>query len=297
MDNNYMKQFSTVVLGLFLLGMTNAFGQNITDNPANHQVTLGKALYEHGYNKDNLTSKDTPREDIDTVMVTSAMDYFVMPDAYYNKAYFQQADYRQTGLTSSQFVWTVTNGTETAQSANTATGTSPWVTITWGNTTGAATAKMKEVPQGLTAACEGEETTIPVFVIAKPTVGFTQVSSAYAAAGCYTDTNIANAGYDFPVSVTTSSSQVLVNCSVKWTKLDGTDGGVTTPTNIPVNSGVFNLTFGDYGTYEVTVTQITDRIARKCEMTGDINSGQNVFTYSALPQPKAGKTYHVPNNF
>lgn len=305
---NNKKQIA-LILWMFSIGISSVFGQ-ISNVPTNHNVSLDKTLYEHGYNKDNLTTPDSPREDIDTVMVTSTMNYFVMPDTYYNKVYFQGTNYAATNLTGSKFDWTVTNGTAVAQNPNTATtpGTSPWVKITW-NATGAAEIKMKEIPQNLPAACEGAETTIPVYVIAKPTIGFNQTGTplAYSASECYTDATIGGASYNFSFNVTTGSSQVLVNYSVKktdlWTGVVTTlpgamDVPVTLTPGAPgVYTGAMQIYFSAYGEYEVTITKITDRIARKCEVDGSINAGQNVFTYSALPQPKAGEVYHVPNNF
>ncbi len=299
MNRMYTKKWSMLVLVLFLLGAFNTVGQNISSDPTVHKVVVDqplKPLYEHEYNSGG---QDATREGVDTVMVTSVMNYFVMPDAYYNKGYFNQPNYQKTDLTSSKFEWTVTNGTTAPQSSNgtfNSTGTSPWVKVTWGNAPGAlgaTTVKMKEVPQGLSSTCEGEETSIPIYVINKPQIEY----SSSTASDCYADADKANAEHDFQVAVTTESSQVWVNCSIKWTKLDGTNGGTTTETNVPVKAGEFNLKFTDYGEYEVTITKVTDRIARKCDVLGDITNGKNVFTYSVLSKPKAGKVYHVPNNY
>jgi hypothetical protein len=94
---------------------------------------------------------------------------------------------------------------------------------------------------------------------------------------------------------------VLVDYKVEKTDLyTGVTTVVATVTDAPVAVGtnsLLSINFTDYGDYKITVTKITDRIARKCDMLGDLNAGQDVFTYSVLPQPKAGKTYHIPNNF
>ena len=290
MKNNCIKLFSTLALGVLLM-CNHAFGQ-ISNDPTDHKITLNNTLYEHGYNKDYMATPDSPREDVDTVMISSEMDYFVMPDAYYNKTYFLESDYKNTGETSSKFEWTVTNGTAAAQSAN-ATGTSPWVKITWG-TVGATTAKMKEIPQGLATVCDGAVTTIPVFVIDKPTIGF----NALTASDCYDDSNIGSASYNFPITVNTGSSQVLIDYTVYRTDLlTGIKAAYASKNNVEVTNGtgILNIVFDDYGEYEVDITKITDRIARKCAEEGIFNSG--VFTYTALPQPKAGKVFHIPNNF
>jgi hypothetical protein len=296
MKVKYSNQFVALITGIFLAGMTHSYGQ-ISDKPNNNNLSLdGKTLYEHGYNS---TGQDTSREDRDSVMVTSVMNYFVMPDKNYNAGYYAQTGYAATNLTSSNFVWTVpgASGTFVPQIPNPTTGTSPWIKVTW-IATGITTIKVKEEPQGLAGSCDSEETEISVVVIPKPTIGFNQTGTppAYAASDCYSDADIATAAYDFPITVTTSSSQVLIDYSIKKTDLAG--AVTTTPvTGAPVTSGTLRLTFSDYGEYEVTITRITDRIARKCDVEGDILTGADVFTYNVMPQPKTGPVFHIPNNF
>ena len=294
--NNLKKLLIVFNLGLFLTGISSrTFGQTISDTPAGNNIPLdSKTLYEHGYNS---SGADSPREDIDTVMVGSVMNYFVMPNRNYNTSYFGQSSYAATNLTVSRFDWTALNGAVTAQAVNT-TGTSPWIKVTWGATTGATTVEVQEVPQGLSVSCVSEETTIPVWVIAKPTIGFSQVGSAYAHSECYDETDKLTAFYDFPVSVTTSSTQVLVNITVVRKDLEsGSTLSTVTQTDIPVASGLFRVGFSDYGAYEVTITKITDRIARKCDTEGDITGSADTFTFSVMPMPQTGVMYHIPNNF
>ena len=311
---NQKKKRTALVLGIFLTGMSYTFGQ-VSNSPLNRTMTLdntNRALYEHGYNKDNTSTPDSPRENTDTVMVTSVMNYFVMPHDYYNKDYFDNAsDYTETNLTNSMFDWSSFSpgrGTIVPQNSN-STGTSPWVKVTW-NTAGIDTLHVKEVPQvATTLACESDTTKIPVLVIPKPTIGFTQVGTppAYAASDCYDAVTVLTASYDFPFTVTTSSSQVWINYTIVETDLmTGTVSSTTVQTDVPITltlvsgttyTATLNLPFTDYGIYEVTINEITDRIARKCEIVGDINSGAGVFTYSVLPQPQPGRVFHVPNNF
>ena len=295
-----MKQLMTS--GIFLMiGVLSAWGQ-IPNDPPSKNITLdSKVLYEHGYNKDFTTTPDVPRENVDTVMVTAVMNYFVMPDVYWNSAYFLQSNYNATNLTTSRFDWSVTLGTAVAQSPN-PTGTSPWVKITWGNTVGSANITAQEVPQGITdPACEGQPTTIPIQVIAKPTIRFTQVGTppVYQASECYTPASVAGAFYDFPITVTTSSNEVLINYTVEKTDLLTGAVTTTTATNIAVltGTGVFRVMFSEYGQYKVTITEITDRIARKCDLTGDILAGADEFIFRALPSPQPSGIYHIPNNF
>jgi hypothetical protein len=286
-----------VGLGLVLMGTASTFGQNILPTPVDHKVNLDKTLYEHGYNKDNAsTSTSDSHEARDSVMVTSVMDYFVMPDEFYNKNYFGQNDYKATNLTNSRFNWTVTSGTSAPQSAN-ATGTSPWIKVTWGATTGNVDLKMQEVPQ-ISAGCAGAETTIPVTVIAKPTIKFNHATKTDTA--CYNSATIANAQYDFPVTVTTETTgnaKIEVDYDVEKTDLTTGAKTTTSMSGQSLAGGTLHLAFSDYGEYKVTIKKITDRIARKCDVVGIIDASNSEFTYHAFPEPQAGKAYHVPNNF
>jgi hypothetical protein len=305
---NLRKKTTLFVCGIFLTGISYTFGQ-LNENPTNRNFVLdSKTLYEHGYNKDNLSTPDASRENTDTVMVNSVMNYFVMPLEVYNTAYFQQNNYNATNLTASEFLWSVTNGNSFAAQSPNATNTSPWIKATW-SALGAATLTVKEAPQGLPGTCDSEPTQIPVFVIPKPTIGFNQVGSplGYEAFDCYDETAVLTASYNFAFNVTTSSSEVLIDYTIR--KKDLATGSVvsTTPvtnasiTLTPVSGNTYiatlPLNFNDYGDYEITIDKITDRIARKCDLTGDINNGENVFTYSVLPQPRTNPIYHIPNNF
>ena len=325
MNKHYFKQLSTFALGLFFTAAAPVFGQ-ITDDPIDKKIVYDtdKILFEHGYNKTHTSSKDAPREDRDSVTVTSTMNYFVMPDKYFNPLYFGQSDYKATGSTKSKFDWALAaSSTATATIApvnpNTSTtpGTSPWITATW-NTTGDATLTMKEIPQGMTSVCEGEETTIPVTVISKPVIKFIpqgDLNDVFELAKCAPMSGATlNAEVEYPIEVKTESDQVLIDYSIVFTPLEGPAEAVKTETNFKITkisetvsagittiTGALTLKMTEYGSYEIVITKITDRIARKCNVTGEIaaNAGDVLatFKYVVLPQPSAGKTYHVPNNF
>ena len=297
--NNPKKQLIALIMGVFLVGISyNAFGQ-ITNTPSGNNITLdSKILYEHEYNS---TGQDLSREAVDTVMVSSEMNYFVMPDTSYNKAYYLQSSYAATNLTTSEFVWAVGNGSSFAHQTANATSTSPWIKVTWGTTLGATTLTAKENPVGLPLTCNSIQTLIDIFVIAKPTIGFNQVGSpaTYTSSDCY-DASTVSSGvdFDFPITTTTSSTQLMVNVTVVRRDLNTNAILSTTPlTDIPVSAGAFRVNFTDYGKYEVEITQITDRIARKCDVKGDILGGRDMFTFSVMPPPQTGPIHHIPNNF
>ena len=147
-----------------------------------------------------------------------------------------------------------------------------------------------------------------VNVYLKPTIGFSQVGSAYADADCYDGENAEEAFYDFPVNFSTSSGDVKIDVSIVK---KGMDGNESTSSPYMVNDielspqNTFRLSFSDYtdagddvyGEYKVTITKITDSITRTYQAEGDINAGQEMFIYQVLPQPETGPVYHVPNNF
>jgi hypothetical protein len=311
---------TTLMIGGFLIGATNSYAQ-LVDDPVDKKVELdAKDLYEHGYNKDNAVSQDLPREARDSVMVGSTMNYFVMPDRNYNSDYYAQGqDYMATGLTKSEFVWAVDAASFaasiTAQNPN-GTGTSPWVKIVWGTTRGNAKITIEEVPVGVTGSCSGEEAEIPVTVISKPEIGFTdqadqgdppkfEIVECQAADG---SGNLVGYSLSLPVTVTTESCEIKVKYTLVHTPLGGVaqpsvegtvqmtivsevnDGGIKTVT------GILSIPVTLHGTYEVTIEEMTDRIARKCDVLGNVLAADE-FTYSVLPQPAKPRPFHVPNNF
>ncbi|MDR1154108.1 MAG: hypothetical protein LBL04_05305 [Bacteroidales bacterium] len=297
-----MKQFSAVVLGLFLLGMTSAFGQ-ISPTPTDHKVTTDKILWQHGYTSAGDESDD---EKIDSVTVGSTMPYFIMPDPLFNTVYFAGASYSATDLTESKFTWTVStpaNGSVTMQNPND-NSTSPWVKIKW-NITGLVDVSMTE-EQG--AGCESDPVPIPVRVIKKPEIRFGEISSERAVTECVTD--FSTHTYDFPVEalsggVISESSDVIVTYNVKFDPLNGDPSSSQPNLTANVSGGASftldNSVLNAHGTYTIVITKVTDRTSRKCTFEGGesefLLGGDDVetFVYTMLPKPQPGKAYHVPN--
>ncbi len=321
MNNKYTKKWGIIAFGLLMFGVIHVSGQAMPD-PIPVTIVLDKAgYYQHGNNKNNTTI-GTPdpsgRETRDSVMVSSKMKYFVAPDKFYNKTYYDQNVYTNTSITTSNFVWTIPSaiGTLNAYENKNTTNTSPYVTIEWtAEGQGDITIVEKPVITGLSVTCDGEPNTIPVTVIPKPNVMFGLKDGTRTAAECATfDPNEADGSgneypiFDFPLipastatgAVISKANKVVITYSI--TKDDGTEGGDQTVTLASANAatGQLSLKFNDFGKYVVTIKSITDRIATKCGITTanvSTTTTDNQFTYYVLPQPKAGKTYHVPNNF
>ena len=315
MNKYFVKKATVLTLGIFWASVAHTLGQNISDQPPDKKIVLDPSatpshsgtLYEHGYDK---TSGSSPsdRERVDTVMVDSKMKYFVMPDKYYNTAYFGQTVYTATDLTKSEFTWTVpSNGSSTPLNPNMATGTSPLIEIEWKTAhTGTVpdTIRMVEVPKGLvglSALCEGEQTKIPVWVINKPTIKFS--GTEYEITDCIDPEDIEGSKtitVDFPILAVTESHHIEIDYKLKITYLDGSSPSETEKKGVKIANGssVLELEVAALGQYEITLTGITDHIARKCNVDGEVDdAGADVFTYNVLPKPKAGRPYHVPNNF
>jgi hypothetical protein len=303
--NTYRKQFSAVVLGLFLLGMTNAFGQiNHDPLPPNNSVTLdNKTLWEHGFTSAGVQSSD---EDTDMVTVGSTMPYFIMPDQLLNVAYFAQSSYSATGLTQSTFTWEIStpaNGDITALVPNT-TQTSPWVEIKW-KVTGTVDVTMVE---GQGGSCESDPVTIPVKVIQKPEIMFDVISGERTFTECVPDLN-ARVPYPFPVApvssgAITESSDVKITYDIDFVPLNGSpssrDDLIADVSGTSFTLG--NAILSGYGTYTITIKEVSDKTSRKCTFDGGEDAfilgtlAQEKFVYTMLPKPTSGKAYHVPNN-
>ena len=309
------KYFVTSAI-LALLGTVSIIAQpsTITDDPNDKNITVESAtLYEHGYNKANISAKDA-REAVDSVMVTSTMNYFVMPDKYFNTDYFKQNDYGATNLTHSKFNWNMYTGNLSAippsatplaspsitHSVVNSNGTSPWVKVTW-NTVGEFTLSMKETPQGVLGACDGLPALIPVVVINKPKIKF---DTQYAEGDdlflteCV-DPEDKKDGWDglnnriinFPVMVTTESGNVRVDYDLIFTPLGGgspitfsnvTDKWVSTSTKeLPLEIDIAALKAKGlpdntpaFGSYHIEITRITDHIGRKSNVDGIVDIGE-----------------------
>ncbi|MDR1154107.1 MAG: hypothetical protein LBL04_05300 [Bacteroidales bacterium] len=281
-----MKNIIKYSLAVLMLGFVHVtYGQVDPKDP----ITIdSKDYYQHGYNKDG--GPGLPQEVRDSVTVTSTVKYFVLPDPAVSPEYKYDTPSNTVDFSkvNSTFAWSLIN------SRGTAAGTTPIVSVTW-NTTGIDSLKVKETPK--TGTCAGKETTIPVAVIAKPEIGFNPNGGLYSDGACYAQTQV-TAGIDYPfaVTLTTQSSQVLVDYTV--TK-DGTDYSPLNGTDVPVSvtGGNITLHFTDYGKYVITVTKVTDRVSRKSEVEGVITPAGKQFEYDVMKPVQTGPIYRIPNNY
>ncbi|MDR2039884.1 MAG: hypothetical protein LBQ60_18335 [Bacteroidales bacterium] len=277
--------YCIVAIFLFVAGSTYA-----QTNPTNVQID-GKAHYQHGYNSSG--GPDLPQEERDSVTVTSTMKYFVLPDRAFNSNFYDGSgniiDPVDVTKLTSTFEWSV----KTPAVGTTDGSTTHISAVTWGANPAIDTLIVREKPTSGGTVCEGTPTKIPVAVIAKPVIGFDQVSSQYSFTQCVPGVTSSNkASYTFDVTATSSSSQVIVGYTLSK------DGGAATPYTASVNmaaGGSFVLEFEDYGAYTVVITSITDRVSRKSSVAGVITSGANQFVYNLIKPAQTGPIYHIPN--
>ncbi len=299
-----LVKYSIVALLFFLIA--NVYGQT-----APNKVTLEKDYYQNGYN--STGGPALSQEVRDSVTVTSTMKYFVLPDATANPDFKYDTPENAADFTKvlSTFSWGFrrNGGSPLELGATTGTPTNKHIiSILWGNTAGVDTIRVTENP---TNGCPGTETKIPVAVIPKPTITFDKAGSPadYKDGACYTQTQV-NAGINHPFELTptTASSQIKVNYTMVFTPVSGTpETTYGTNVSVPIVSGKGILTImlkNDaklHGKYEVTITQVTDRISRKSNApsTGAgllTVGGSATFTYSVLKPVETGPIYRLPNN-
>ena len=299
MNNKCVKFLSVLSLGLFLMG-TSTFGQT---TPEKVSIDSKDNYYRHGFNANgaNTVGSIKAEEATDSVTIGSTMKYFVLPDPAYNKDWYNVdgsiKDITNTSNIISSFTWTI----ETVSSGvGTTSATTPIAPINW-TTSGTASIKVQEVPPGGDDVCKGTETVIPVEIIAKPTITFGLVGTAYSDGKCYLPDDVDDAAYSFPVNVSTDvKGKQDVKISYTVTK-EGDASYSSGGTDVLIESGQFNVSFDDYGKYEITITKLTDRISRKSGdegTSGFLTSGGSLsFTYTVIKPAQTGPVYHLPNSY
>lgn len=242
-------------------------------------------LKPHGTNSSDAV---VASENVDSVTVNAAINYFVMPDAAISPSYDYATD--PIANLNSSFDWTATNGSPTITDNNAGwvgANNSNYVNIEWGST-GSYQVKVSEIARS--GSCSGDTTTIDVNVINAPTAAFNGVSDAVCNASPVT------VSYTFTVDLTTDviSNNIRLaidvdgpsTADIYTTTYDLTEGTVT----FDIPAGNFDDGFGDY---VVTITEVSDRISRKSGLT--IDPAQS-FTLTINPLPSTGTIYHLPNN-
>ncbi|MDR3094885.1 MAG: hypothetical protein LBU62_09650 [Bacteroidales bacterium] len=247
----------------------------------------------------------------------------------------------RTDSTSSEFDWKFPAGArDTVHIRPNRTGTSTHVSINWvAKTKGVDTIRTVEKPReyaGFTlpagAICPSDTLKIPVQVIDRPNVMFDTIVTGHRSdAACASVINTTNLfTYHFPLVATDSVptgdivpadslpnrklNEDLSGISLTY-KVEKQVGGVYVPytpavalpatVHLPlsnVHTATFPVSFEDYGTYRVTLEDVSSPIAEKCNVDGLVAKGKdknglkkNQFTLLIISSPKIKDLDHVKN--
>lgn len=301
-----MKTFTkfkfTVILTLLVMVSIDGWGQ--ASSLSVNSETLARA----GYNAAGV-DKSANTEARDSVTTGSTTRYYVVPDASANTLYTGVL----TGTLTSGFKWNVNTKTGTADtltSGNAINAVGAFGSFTnYRGITWAGIGTLNLTVQEISAAgCGGTPTTIPISIVAAPTV-------AYPTATGVEDTCFSGTAGSLNIQVTkrfyvnyttpipgpsTQDIQIKVNISrnnggtpavvatgldVTFTRTSSTSGYFTIP----------NTTEFDYfDRYTITLASVSDRISRKGNFWNPA-TGNTDFTYHVYPVPTTGTIYHLPN--
>lgn len=240
---------------------------------------------------------------VDTVTVGSVMPYRVTGDINFHAL-------RRLGLfVNSDFNWSVTGAAggfdlrnSTGSSSTSPAAKDTLVSVQWINN-GTYHVLTTEVPvpaAGMPAiSCTAAANDLTVLVVSRPTAAWT---SATALGGCGV------AGTSIPIQVNvTGTGQYTVTYGVTFTNLAGVTTDVvaagttyTTGTYQPgsqtINLPAIAIPAATYGSYTVTITNLSDRISRKSGVTtlaaDRPAAALNVYSY---PAPVTQPIQHIRN--
>ncbi len=243
-------------------------------------------------------SAPTGNNSTDSVTIGSIMPYQVTGDIHMHAL-------RSLGvLNASDFDWNVPAGGTLLSSSGIGSPlpTDTSVSVNW-TTPGTRTITTREVPQPAAGqpafTCDADTQTLFVAVIARPTAAW---NGSTTAGGC----NIAGTTVNIPVSLT-GTGQFNLYYKIDFVPFSGSPATVVDKTTVPLTLGTYqygnqsvNLSYSipaaSYGTYNVTITGISDRISVKSgvlSQASDIPS-TNFVIYS-YPTPATGPINHIKN--
>ncbi len=304
----------TLTLALVVVSIATVLAQNSVTTPVGE-------LY---LNLRNVSSPgtDVATEDPDLVTTGTKVPYLVIPDATLNPGWSAGGNATNTTGISSDWTWTVPAAIGTLNAAPSITG--HYVNLDVTGTAG-ATGIVNVKEQGSGACPDPTGSDINIRVIAQPNASALAVTDGTAplTSICIDGTN-GSLNVALPTFNVTSTIDaaipgakgVRVKASLSFTSF--TTGTTTTIVpagsilNVDASGNISNAdittasggTFSDldsWGTYTLTVNQISDKISRK-----DLNAAGGFFnvnggtaltaTYSVLKTAKTGSIYHLPNN-
>jgi hypothetical protein len=235
--------------------------------------------------------------DIDSVTIGATMPYYVLPDLNFNPSLQATATtYDVTKIftsanISSTFSWTVPTGCSYAHVPNTGTYTDlvnlgNFMNITFTNsvsTSAVQTITVNETSSSTYGGCTGS-TTFNVQVINAPTAQFSKIGVVV----CPSETTIS-----LPLTATSSVAGTTEK-QLQFTFNYQYNGGTTT--TISTDAVSYALGSGSViptvtlaslpeGIYTFTLTGVSDRISRKCNISGNVTAQPTFKVYVTSPKP------------
>ncbi len=287
-----LKKIIISALNIIAISCFTLFEAYSQPNPINIESV---SLYKHGTNSTDIVGP-VAGEAIDSVTIESTTKYFDMPDPVVNPSYnFGTDPYSNVFST---FVWIVTPSISSAGAVvvpahNTAM---HYKQITW-TSTGIGNIQVTERSN---AGCNGSTITVPVEVIAAPTVQYSSTSSSDCRTEADSSVNYSLTG--IPISWTSSVSgkrQLMVNITISCSNSEF--GTPQTYNNIAITetgagTGTFDLpiVLNYYGVYTITLTAINDRISTKSGVEGTVGAS-SAYTFLLSKTPVTNPLFHVPN--
>lgn len=241
---------------------------------------------------------------VDTVTIGSVMPYQVTGDLNFHAL-------RRQGLFDfSNFNWSLTGGTagtnyelrdKTGNASTTPAAKDTVIGVQW-ITTGSYQVNVQESPvpaSGMPAiSCTGSTENLNVLVVARPVLTWPTPANT---GGC----NVAGTTVNIPVNVA-GTGQYEITYKIDYTNLSGTtttkvaSGTKVTLGNYKPGAQTLNLTYaipaGEYGTYNVTIENLSDRISRKSGVaTLAADRPSTTFKIYSYPAPATQPIQHIKN--
>jgi hypothetical protein len=253
--------------------------------------TLPLTMKPHGTNSSNIV---TSEEDIDSVTVGGTYEYFVKGDPALNVGYNPLVNLL-TNLVDT-FTWSTKGISVITRVLAGAIPVPNYVRIAWNGAVGSLDSVIvyeKAMPAGCMASLPSK---IPVRLIHQPQGYFTSINGSVCSSNPLTESII------FPFTLFTDVKDGNITVHIK---ILSPLGSTLLDSDLLLNkttstSYTFNNTSAEYGTYNATITVVSDRISRKSfggTATGIVgNSGSNIiYSYTINRTPNTGVIYHIPN--
>ncbi|MDC0584242.1 hypothetical protein OAO55_00780 [Bacteroidales bacterium] len=259
---------TTTTIKIVITILLTAIGQVLFAQPANYEAIA-----------------NVP---VDSISIGGTSSIFYLPDLTLNTA-FDPANPEASGLNSS-FSWNDDGGNVTIIDHYTGgTAITNWIDYT-ANIIGRDSISVQEI--ATTGACMGIPLRIAYRVINLPTANFTANNSFICAK------NLDTLSYNFPVALTTDMNDDSLRIYIS---IDGPiSNGLITEKEIRLAESdtdfmLANVFTEGPGEYNISITRVDDRIARKSGVSGTSTTRAS-YSLTINVAPSTGTLYHLQNS-